>query len=139
MKNSATEIVFDTLYNNNISKEEKIYHPLINYEKEEPLISQVVEPEFNLSSKLVWGSYPAKPVAQSEWEMQVAAAVAPVASDDPFEPFPEPSVVSASEAMSWIPGSKGLETRPRLFDGITKTHMLCDTGSMVSIIPKKKS
>ena len=136
MKSSATEIVADTLYNNNIANEANTYNPLISYESEEPIISSIVEQQFDLQSKLVWGSYPAKPVAQQQWEMQVAAAVAPVAEDDPFKPFPEPSVVSASEAMNWVPGSKGLETRPRLFDGVTKTHMLCDTGSMVSIFPR---
>ena len=138
MKSSATEIVADTLYNNNIANEANTYDPLISYESEEPIISSIVEQQFDLQSKLVWGSYPAKPVAQQQWEMQVAAAVAPVAEDDPFKPFPEPSVVSASEAMNWVPGSKGLETRPRLFDGVTKTHMLCDTGSMVSIFPRTK-
>ena len=37
------------------------------------------------------------------------------------------------------PGSKGLDCRPRVFDGISKSWKLCDTGSMVTVVRKTEN
>ena len=52
------------------------------------------------------------------------------------EPFPEnPEEISAAQAIKWTPNFKGLDMRPRVFDKITKTHILVDSGSAITAVP----
>ena len=51
-------------------------------------------------------------------------------------PVPDdPEIISATEAMQWTPGYKLKDMRPRVFNGVTKTYDLVDSGSAITVIP----
>ena len=90
----------------------------------------------DLSAKNSWSIYPHKPVCQSEFENNVAAAVKKIANDNPYLSV-LPGEISAIEALKFKPGSYGLDIRPKVFDSKSKTWILLDSGSCVSCVPKK--
>ena len=48
--------------------------------------------------------------------------------------------VPAVHAVAWVNGSRGggFDCRPKVFDGVSKSWKLCDTGSMVTVIKRDK-
>ena len=46
--------------------------------------------------------------------------------------------VSAVEFINWIKGISTQDCRPKLYDNITKSYMLFDTGAMTCCLPKEK-
>ena len=64
--------------------------------------------------QLLWGEYQFKPVAQSNWELQVAKA----------------SEIAANATAD-------SDFRPRIKDHNSGLFMLVDTGAAVSVFPKK--
>ena len=62
-----------------------------------------------------------------------------IAEDNPYlkmEPYQE---ISAIDAVNFRPNSYGLDVRPKVFDNATKSWTLIDSGSCLSVIPKKDS
>ena len=106
-------------------------------ENQESNFIAAVEPCQKLSAKKVWSFYTKKPVSQESWEVEVAKAVSPIAADNPFENWVAGQEISAVEAINFRPGSFGLDVRPKVYDNISKTWTLWDTGSCVSCTPKK--
>ena len=51
-------------------------------------------------------------------------------------PIPDdPEVISATQAMQWTPGYKKKDMRPRVFNKISQTYDLVDSGSAITVIP----
>ena len=48
---------------------------------------------------------------------------------------PPEGEISASEAVDWPDGFLGVDLRPKLFDNVTKSWRLLDTGAMLSVVP----
>ena len=90
----------------------------------------------HLSAKNVWSVYTKKPVGQIEFERQVSQAVQNIAEDNPFLSV-EAGEISAIDAIKHVPGSYGLDIRPKVFDNITQSWILLDSGSCVTCTTKK--
>ena len=86
-----------------------------------------------------WGPYPFKPVCQVQWDQTVTEAVDKIAEDNPYLSYKPGDEVSALEFINWINGAYGQDIRPKLFDNITKSYVLFDTGAMKSCVPKLPS
>ena len=82
-----------------------------------------------------WASYQFKPVCQSQFENAVSKAVASIAEDNPYLTVKE-GEINALDALKHIPGSYGLDIRPKFYDKKTQSWTLLDSGSCVSITPK---
>ena len=95
-----------------------------------------IEPCQNSAAKNVWSYYTKKPVSQIEFEQKVSENVSLIAEDNPYLNVKE-GEVSAIEAIGHKSGSYGLDIRPKIFDGISKSWTLLDSGSCVSCIPKE--
>ena len=107
----------------------------LNIDQSTPLAA--IEPSHELSAKNTWSFYSRKPVAQSQWEQAIAESVEVIAEDNPYMSFVSGQEVSAIDALNFRPGSYGLDVRPRIFDKISKTWTLLDTGSCLTCTPKK--
>ena len=119
------------MYNNDMNNEKyKIF--LINEEKT-PVLATLVERCRNQSDF-------ERNQIQSAWNLKVQQELFPVAADDPYlvDGFKAGGEVSALVASSQSPGSRGLDCRPKFFDGITTTWKLCDTGSMITVVRKSQ-
>ena len=64
----------------------------------------------------------------------IAAAVGPIAEYNPLDP-PPPEEIAATDAVDWPDGFRGVDCRLKLFDNVTRTWRLLDTGAMVSVCP----
>ena len=105
---------------------------LYNNIEEKPVLATLVERCRNNSE--------ARSQIQSEWNSLVVQALTPIAADNPYlDEFSAGDEVSAIVASTHPPGSKGLDCRPRVFDGISKSWKLCDTGSMVTVVRKTEN
>ena len=72
---------------------------------------------------------------QQNWSIQIAAAIDTIADRNPYLPILKPGeVVPAVEAATFA--QRDLDCRPQLFDGISKSWKLVDTGSMLTVIRK---
>ena len=119
-----------------VESENKI--KLIDFSHEnEPDISIFSTPEASISE--IWGPYPFKPKCQIEWDTKINEISSQVADINPYLKHKNPGEeISALEAINWIKGQFGqVDFRPKLFDNITKTYTLCDTGAMLSCVPKQ--
>ena len=83
-----------------------------------------------------WSVYPFKPECQSQFEKLVSQAISQIAEDNPYLTV-EPGEIAAISSLNHKPGSYGLDIRPKVYDGQSKTWTLLDSGSCVSCIPKK--
>ena len=76
-----------------------------------------------------WGVYAFKPVAQTEWDKNVAEATNQIIDSFPTITQEENwNTISATTAKTDI--------RPWLWDPVLKVHILIDTGAAISVIPK---
>ena len=87
----------------------------------------------------VWGEYPFKPKCQTQWDKEVSEISTKIAEVNPYLKFKLPGEeISAVEAVNWN-NQELIDFRPKIYDSITKTYILCDTGAMISCVPKKSS
>ena len=109
--------------------EDKIYSKIVNENKEiESVISSVVErcPK----DEVDWG-------IRSNWEIAVSQALEQAAPINPYlQNLQVGEEVHALEAVAWVKGSQNVDCRPKLFDKLTKTWKLLDTGSAVTVVKK---
>ena len=74
---------------------------------------------------------------QSQWNAKVTEQLERIADKNPYLPDVEVGEeVPALSAVAWVDGSRNADCRPKVFDGVTKTWKLCDSGSMVTVIRK---
>ena len=112
---------------------------LIDYETEdEPNISSLssLGQDHAPISENQWNQYPFKPVCQQQWDQQISEIMSQIAEDNPYRNILIGDEISASEFINWIKGSYGQDCRPKLYDNITKSYILWDTGAMTCCIPK---
>ena len=100
------------------------------------------EPQINFVNSQIsepWGAFPFKPVCQIDWDQKIQSALQDSVEINPFIQHKQPGEeISALEAINWIKGQFGqVDFRPKLFDNVTKSHILCDTGAMLTCIPKE--
>ena len=118
----------------NTSYNQQIYSKLVQKEDEHPVLASLVE---RCLKEVDWGE---KTKIQTSWNNRCSEAIQSVADLNPYLP----SVVDGEEipaihAVAWIDGSRGgFDCRPKLFDGVSKSWKLCDTGSMVTVIKRAK-
>ena len=64
--------------------------------------------------------------------------MAQIADINPYLPnVSAGEVIPAVHAVAWVDGSRGgFDCRPKLFDGVSKSWKLCDTGSMVTVVKR---
>ena len=117
----------------NVEDEEINIIPLINYNKS---YSSFDLPGYSPNSE-PWGIHPTKPLSQVAFERLVVAAVSPIAGDNGFLPDP-PAEISAAEAIVWPDGHRGHDARPKLFDKVSNSWRLMDTGASVSVVPPEE-
>ena len=105
----------------------KIYSSFIQNQPEEVQISSLAE-QSPLSRSQI----------QTQWNSLVASVIEKVAGDNPYLPTILPGQeIPAVEAANFVQGSRGgIDCRPQIFDGVTKTWKLCDTGSMLTVVKK---
>ena len=110
--------------------DDKIYSKYINKNKEvESVISSVVErcPK----DEVDWG------ISRSEWEIAVSQALEQAAPINPYlQNLPIDEEIYALDAIAWVKGSQNVDCRPKVYDGVTKSWKLLDTGSAVTVIKK---
>ena len=113
---------------------------LIDYENAiEPDISSLSTLGQAEISEDKWGQYPFKPVCQVQWDSQLKSVLDGIAEDNPYSSIIQiGDEISALEYVNWIKGSFGQDCRPKLYDNITKSYMLWDTGAMTSCLPRQK-
>ena len=75
---------------------------------------------------------------QNDWNRRVAEEINEIASINPYLPdLPIGEEIQALEAVAWVNGPRrGVDCRPKVFDGQSRTWKLCDSGSMVTVIKK---
>ena len=111
------------MYNNNMSND-KYKSFLFNNKEEKPVLATLVERCRNNSESN-------RSQIQSQWNSMVIQALTPIAADNPYrDEFKAGDEVAAVVAATHPPGSKGLDCRPKFYDGISKSWKLCDTGSI---------
>ena len=124
----------DTLYNNDFIdyNQEKIYTKVlssINKKETDELPSLIERCRGQVSS--------VKIKIQESWSNRIKNQLAAVAGDNPYLPSVSAGEeISALDAVAWVQGSRGLDTRPKLFDNASKSWKMCDTGSMVTVVKK---
>ena len=110
--------------------DDKIYSKYINKNKEvESVISSVVErcPK----DEVDWG------ISRSKWEIAVSQALEQAAPINPYlQNLPIDEEIYALDAIAWVKGSQNVDCRPKVYDGVTKSWKLLDTGSAVTVIKK---
>ena len=112
----------------------QIYSKLIEDKPNQPVLASLVE---RCLKEVDWGE---RQKIQSHWTNRCSQAISQIADSNPYLP----SVVAGQEvpavhAVAWVDGSRGgFDCRPKLFDGISKTWKLCDTGSMVTVVKRSK-
>ena len=82
-----------------------------------------------------WSYYCDKPICQIDWEQSVRDEVDKIAEDNPYAKM-EIGEIPALESVNHTQGSYGLDTRPKIFDKLSKTWVLLDSGSCVTCVPK---
>ena len=120
------------MYGGNIKT--NTYSKLIKINKTEtPVLSSLVE---RCQRKEV-----DKEKIQESWVESCRLAVNSIAEVNPYLPeIVAGDEVSAFKAATWVNGSRGgLDCRPKVFDGVSKTYKLCDTGSMVTVVKKSET
>ena len=105
----------------------------MNENKEvESVISSVVErcPK----DEVDWG------IERSKWEIAVSQALKQAAPINPYlQNLQVGEEIHALEAIAWVKGSQNVDCRPKLYDSLTHTWKLFDTGSAVTVIKKGPS
>ena len=116
-------------------------HPLlVDFSHEnEPDISISSFPQ-SASISEIWGPYPYKPKCQVEWDNKISQISNQIADINPYVKHKLPGEeIAAIDAVNWVNGQFGqVDFRPKLYDNITKSYILCDTGAMISCVPKEK-
>ena len=103
------------------------------------------EPDITISSNQasiseVWGDYPFKPQCQKQWDEKIKCISSRIAELNPYLPTKKPGdEISAVEALNWNDKQEQMDFRPKIYDNITKSYILCDTGAMISCIPRTSS
>ena len=116
------------MYNNTYDSFGKIYQKAFKInEEEKPVLSSIAE---RCPIKEVdWGS-------QQDWNQKVAESIASIVDVNPYLSVLEPGTeVLAVDATS-LGALSGLDCRPKIYDSISKTWKLCDTGSMLTVVKK---
>ena len=108
----------------------KIYSDYINTIEESPVLASILEQCQKEAPEVV-------SQIQNDWQDKVAQEVSSIASLNPFLPdLVIGEEISAAEAALHRDGLRGVDCRPKVFDGISKSWKLCDSGSMVTVIKK---
>ena len=111
------------------SQDAKIYSTFVQDQPEESVVSSLAEQSQNSRSQI-----------QNRWNAQIAAVISQIADENPYLPDLEPGQeMPAVEAARFVQGTRGVDCRPRLFDGISRSWKLCDTGSMLTVIKKTEN
>ena len=99
----------------------KIYAKMISEIQEDPpVLASLVEQCRNLgNSKQI----------QQKWSNKIASEISSIAADNPYLPdLVEGDELLAIDAIAWVDGSRGFDTRPKFFDNV-----FCGTlGSKIS-------
>ena len=105
------------MYNQDIHSEK--YNKIIYKSQEDsPILASLVERCQNQSESF-------KSETQRRWNALVSQSLEPVAEDNPYlVSFQAGDEVSALVASNHVPGSRGLDCRPKIFDGIKKDFQL---------------
>ena len=116
------------MYGNNINNQRNTYLKLVKNEPEEPVLASLVERCLNQED---WGG---KEKVQRTWKDRLKVAIDSVVDINPYlADVEEGQEIPAVDAVAWVKGSRGgFDCRPKLYDGVSKTWKLCDTGSMVT-------
>ena len=107
----------------------KIYSKRFKLNSEErPILSSIAErcPK----EEVDWGN------VQERWNSKVAESISAIAEVNPYLNLSPGVEILGVDAASWDSSLRGLDCRPKLFDGVSKTWKLCDTGSMITVIKK---
>ena len=129
---SDLTLFFDTMYSNtNNAVNKKIYSQFISSieESDVPVLASLVEQCQGLEVK-------EKQKVQELWNLKLAESIEPVAADNPYLPDIVGEEVAALAAVAWTKGSRGVDCRPKVYDSVSKSWKLCDTGSMVTAVKK---
>ena len=123
------KLFYDTFYAE--QDDGKIYSKIINSIEETeyptPILSSLIERCQNSD----------KTEIQKEWSLWVGNQLNEVASVNPYSEYVEVGEeITPTDAVAWVDGTRNVDCRPKVFDGVTKTWKLCDSGSMVTVIKK---
>ena len=116
------------MYHDTFENYGKIYQKAIKInEEEKPVLSSIAErcP----IEEVDWGS------PQEKWNQKVSECIASIVDVNPYLSIEPGTEVLAVDATS-LGALSGLDCRPKIFDGVTKTWKLCDTGSMITVVKK---
>ena len=111
------------------SEDAKIYSSFLLQQPEEPEISSLAEQSQISRSQI-----------QNQWNLTIASVISQIADINPYMPDIEPGQeIPAVDAARYMKGAYGIDCRPQLFDGVSKSWKLCDTGSALTVIKKTDS
>ena len=85
-------------------------------------------------SQTIWGKYAEKPEKQAVWDQAVQMAIESIETEAVQEFFPFMTAPQMAEIDDKLDTS--VDIRPRIFDRISKEHILLDSGAQVSVWPK---
>ena len=131
MHNDDIDLFFDTMYaRQKQDSNRKIYSDYINTIEESPVLASLLEQCQNEAPEVV-------SQIQNDWQDKIAQEISSIASLNPLLPdLVIGEEISAAEAALHRDGFRGVDCRPKVFDGISKSWKLCDSGSMVTVIKK---
>ena len=96
------------------------------------MLSSLVER--SLTDEVDWGDPKIK--VRNDWNEKISQALDRIASVNPYLPdVPIGEEIAAIDAASWK-ATRGVDCRPKLYDGVSKSWKLCDTGSMCTVIKR---
>ena len=124
------------MYNNTLQNEQIYSKFLYNNNEEKPVLASLLER--SQKQEIDWGESKISSI-QVRWTELVKESIDAIAEDNPYLPDLEVGQeVLAADAVAWVKGSRGLDCRPKVFDNVSKSWKLCDTGSMITVIKKSK-
>ena len=88
----------------------------------------------------IWGEYPFKPQCQKQWDQKIKNISLQIADLNPYLKFKKPGdEILAVEAVNWNFSQEQMDFRPKIYNNLSKSYILCDTGAMISCVPKENS
>ena len=124
------------MYNNTLQNEQIYSKFLYNNNEEKPVLASLLER--SQKQEIDYGESKISSI-QVRWTELVKKSIDAIAEDNPYLPDLEVGQeVLAADAVAWVKGSRGLDCRPKVFDNVSKSWKLCDTGSMITVIKKSK-
>ena len=120
------------MYANNLQNSQIYSKFLFNNKEEQPVLASLLEQ--CRKSEVDWGD---KSQIQKVWSARVTESINAIASDNPYLPsMVDGEVVASLDAVGHQDGARGFDCRPRVFDSLSSSWKLCDTGSMISVVKK---